>query len=238
MSAGRSLIALLVGTVAFFAVWYVALKPSASTTTGGQPTGLGQYQSDLNAAHGAVAEAEGAAARDGGDAAPGATAPGSATTTPARAATTPTPAPVAHHAAVRAVAATHPAVHAATTPKAVVGPARPVSHAPATPTQRLDVVSRALAAHKVVAMLFYNPAAAEDQAVKQELGTIPTHHGSVVKLEVPLNELGNYPVVIDQVLVSSSPTLVVIDKHSAATTIVGYTTAFEIGQRVDDALGA
>jgi hypothetical protein len=240
MSAGRSLIALLVGTVVFFAVWFVALKPSSSTTSGGKATGLGQYQSAINAAHQAAATAAaGAAARAGagdatlqdGSATSGTTVPAASTpaaTTPSTTTSTPTPAPTTHAAGA--------STHAAAASKPAAGSHRAVTHTPTTPAQRLDVVERALTVHRVVAMLFYNPAGPDDQAVKQELSTIPTHGGKVVKLEVPLSELTRYPVVVDQVMVSTSPTLVMIDKHAAVTTIIGYTTAFEIGQRVDDAL--
>ncbi|MDQ6775166.1 MAG: hypothetical protein M3071_02860, partial [Actinomycetota bacterium] len=49
----RPLLGLLVATVAFFALWIVALKPSSSSTTGN--SGVGQYQSAINAAKAAVA---------------------------------------------------------------------------------------------------------------------------------------------------------------------------------------
>ncbi|HEY5318760.1 MAG TPA: hypothetical protein VIJ20_12300, partial [Solirubrobacteraceae bacterium] len=105
-----------------------------------------------------------------------------------------------------------------------------------TPTERLNVVNRALAEHKVLALLFYNPAAADDQAVKQELGTIPSGRGRVVKLAIPLSEVANYPVVTTQVLIQSSPTLVIVDSSRQAFTLVGYASAFEIAHRVGDAL--
>ena len=52
----RPLIALLVATAAFFALWVVALKPHGSSggSGGGAKAGLGQYQADINAAHHAV----------------------------------------------------------------------------------------------------------------------------------------------------------------------------------------
>ena len=59
-------------------------------------------------------------------------------------------------------------------------------------------------------LLFYNPAGADDQAMKQELGGVSTHRGKVFKLAIPLSELPNYTAVTDQVPVNFSPTLVVI----------------------------
>jgi hypothetical protein len=189
----RPLIGVLVATVVFFALWVVALKPSSSGTSGN--SGLGQYQSAINAAKAAAA------------------ANNTAVTTPAAAATT-------------------PAAAAAAKPAAAVAPAH-VS----TPTQRLNVVDRALVRHNVLALLFYNPAAPDDQAVRQELRAIPTSGGRVVKLAVPLKELSSYPVVTSQVLVQGSPTLVIVDRSARAFTLVGFADGFEIAHRVRDALG-
>ena len=53
-NVSRPLIALLVATVAFFALWIVALKPSSGTGTAGTSSqnGPGAYQHDINAAEG------------------------------------------------------------------------------------------------------------------------------------------------------------------------------------------
>jgi hypothetical protein len=101
---------------------------------------------------------------------------------------------------------------------------------------RLSAVTRALEAGKVIALLFYNPLAADDRAVKRELATVPLHRGGVVKLSVPLSELASYHVVTNQVPVGASPTLVLIDRARSASTIVGFADRFEIAQRVDQAL--
>ena len=51
----KPLIGVLVATVAVFALWVVALKPSSSSNSpNGTGGGLGQFQSDLNKAHQAV----------------------------------------------------------------------------------------------------------------------------------------------------------------------------------------
>jgi hypothetical protein len=85
-------------------------------------------------------------------------------------------------------------------------------------------------------MLFYNPAAADDQAVRRELAAVPTKGGRVVKLAVPLADLASYSVVANQIAVNQSPTLVLVDSTHRATTIVGFADRFEIVQRVTDAL--
>jgi len=192
-SVSRPLIALLVGTVAFFAVWLVALKPSRSST--GSGGGAGQYQPAINAARRAVANSYGET-------------------------TGTTPTTVAQPTN-------------SSTASARTAPARVTS---AATTQRLNVVQRALAHHKVMALLFYNSAAPDDRAVKQELASIPTHGGRVVKLSAPLSELARYTVVTSQVPVNLSPTLVLIDRAHDAIAIAGYADSFEIAERVDQAL--
>jgi ABC-type phosphate/phosphonate transport system permease subunit len=99
------------------------------------------------------------------------------------------------------------------------------------------VLARALTAGKVLALLFYNPPATDDRAVKRELASVPTHKGRVLKLALPLNDLARYSVVTDQVPVMVSPTLVLINRNHQASTIVGFADRFEISQRVADALG-
>ena len=87
-----------------------------------------------------------------------------------------------------------------------------------------------------MALLFYNPAAADDVAVKHELAQIPRAHGHVVTQAVPLTELRSYNAVTNEIPVNFSPTLVVVGPSHDAYEITGYTTAFEISQRVADAL--
>ncbi len=196
-NVSRPLIGLLVATVALFAVWTVALKP---TSSGSSSSSGSTYQSAIAKAHQAVAISAAANAARGGVVASGWAGSHS---TPAT-----NPAPIAR------------AVHVA----------------PAT-RHRLDAVSRALNEHEVLALLFYNPAAADDQAVKQELAAVPAHGRSLLKLAVPLSELTRYVVVTSQVPVNISPTLVLIDRHRQATTIIGFADRFEIEQRLRDALG-
>jgi hypothetical protein len=246
----RPLLGVLVATIVFFALWIVALKPSSSTT--GASSGLGQYQSAINQAKASAASqdraaaaannttaggASGQSAASGG--APAAAKPGAAAK-PAAAATAAKPAAHAKSTAAAAKPATAAKpttrTHAATSTE-TSSHAKPVAASrPATPIQRLNVVDRALADHKVLAILFYNPAASDDQAVKQELQTVPTSGGRVVKLAIPLTEVANYPVVTNQVLIQSSPTLVIIDSSRQAFTLVGFSSAFEIAHRVGDAL--
>jgi hypothetical protein len=213
----RPLVALLLATVVFFALWVVALKPGGSSGGSGATTsqGLGQYQADINAAHKAVQTSNGASARAGGEA--GAPAAGPA----------PAARPNEHVPRIT--------LHTATATKLATAPARPV-HRVSPAATRLIGVERALHAHRVLALLFYNPGGADDQAVRQELGIVSAHRGKVFKLAVPLSEIGSYTAVTDQVPVNVSPTLVLVAPNGQADEIVGYTDPFEVEQRVEDAL--
>ncbi|HEY2159979.1 MAG TPA: hypothetical protein VGH24_01620 [Solirubrobacteraceae bacterium] len=215
----RPLIGLLAATVLVFALWVVALKPHDSGTgSGGSSSGgLGQYQSDIKAAHQAVGTSNAANARAGAD---------------------PTSAPSG------STAAAHPAKVAAAKHAAVVKHAVAVKHA--TPAKslphtvaavsRFGAVQRALRRHEVLALLFFNPAAPDDRAVNAELRTVPAHSGKVFKLAIPLSEINSYMAITNRVPVNLSPTLVLIAPNGAADEIVGYADPFEISQRVNDAL--
>jgi hypothetical protein len=96
----------------------------------------------------------------------------------------------------------------------------------------------ALRSRKALALLFYNPAAPDDQAVRRELGTVPARGGRVFKLAIPLGEINGYSAITDQVPVNLSPTLVLVARNGQTDEIVGYTDPFEVSQRVDDALAA
>jgi hypothetical protein len=219
-SLPKPLIGLLLATVVFFALWIVALKPGSSTS-GGSPSGVGQYQSAINQAHQAVATSNAANAKLG--------APTSTVKAPA--ATTPKAAP----------AKTAPATKPATT--AVVQPAKAKSSATAkssTQSAAAEVKSldTAVNDHKVVVVLFYNGAAADDQAMKHELAAVPAHHGEVAKFAVPVSELTQFQAVTSQIPVVTAPTLVVIDGSRQATMLAGFASQMEINQRVADALTA
>jgi hypothetical protein len=239
----KPMIGLLVGTVAFFALWLVALKPNSSTS-GGSPSGLGQYQSAINKAHQAVAISGAANAKLG---APTGTAQAAPSPTPAKAApattTTNAASPASKAAPATKPAPSHakhasvakPAAKTAVKPSKAHSVAAAKASAPSIASQ-LKTLQTAVADHKVVAILFYNPAAADDLAMKSELGAMPTHHGDVVKFAVPVSELTQFAAVTAQVPVVTAPTLIVIDPARQATELTGFTSQLEMNQRVADAL--
>jgi hypothetical protein len=233
----KPLLGLLLATLVFFALWFVALKPSSSTS-GGQPNGLGQYQSAINKAHQAVATSNAANAKLGAPVATtsGPKSPTPTTTTPA-AKTAPKVVPATKPATKPLAKASPAAKTAAKAAPAKAAPATKPAVAPSTAAQ-VKLIANAIAAHDVVAVLFYNPAAADDQALKRELGAVPTQHGQVVKLAVPVSELTQFQGITAQVPVVTAPTLILIDPSRQATVLTGYASQLEINQRVADALAA
>lgn len=231
----RPLIALLLATVVFFAVWMVALKPKSG---GGSSGNSAPLQSAIDKAHQAVAKSNAASVAHGGTVAttpsaattpttPAATTP--ATTTPA--ATTPAKATVTKSKVTKTTSAAGTKVTKSTTSVTV-----DVKAGPRTAAEREAVVNQALRADKVIALLFFNYRAADDREVKRELATVPTHGGLVVKMAVPLAEVARYKYITQQLPVTSSPTLIIIDRAHEAWNVVGYASGFEIRQRVADAV--
>jgi len=216
----KPLIGLLLGTVAFFAIWMVALKPHSSSS-GGSQGGVGQYQPAINQAHQAVTTSNQANAKLG---APTAT---TSATTPA--ATTPA-------ATTQATAPAKPAAKAVAKAKATPATKPTAQSAAAAAKTAAQTVGAAIRDNKVVAILFYNDAAADDRAVKSELAAIPTHGGKVVKVAVPVSQLIQFSSLAQTVDVNTAPELVLIDRTRQASTLVGYADSVEIAQRINDAL--
>jgi hypothetical protein len=153
---------------------------------------------------------------------------------PPAAAKPPSPRPTQRAAAVpKPVHRPRPAGRLAQASKPAV---RPSASAQSGASTRLGEVQYALARGHVLALLFYNPAAADDQAVKQELAGVPAHGARVFTLAVPLPEVSSYAALTNQVPVNVSPTLVIIDRGRHAQEIVGFADSFEIAQRLQDAL--
>jgi hypothetical protein len=216
----RPLLALLALVVAFFAVWTLVLKPHAASDTVSAPQVV---QRVSPAQPQAVGHATAPAA---GSAADSHTA-------------THKPATTAKPAAATPATGAHPGVRTAKDKAhAPRRTARPAFSEPATPQGRARALELALQANKVVALLFYNPAGSDDLADYHALTAIPADGGRVVRLAVPIGEIARYGVVTQQVAVTGSPTLVVIDSHHRAQTLVGFADQLEFNQRVAAALAA
>ena len=207
-SVSKPLLGVLLGAVVLFASVLVFFKGNSSST-GGSPNS-GVYQSAINQAKGAVKTSNAANARIG-----------------------------APTATTQAAAPSHAAK--ASQPSRPTHTVKPAGHVTATkPTagakSAVAKVETALTQHKVVGLLFYNPAASDDLAVKAELAASATRRG-VVKVAVPVTDVAKFTMLTDSVPVSSSPTLVMIDRSGSASTINGFADRFEIAQRLNALVG-
>jgi hypothetical protein len=205
----------LVAVLAAGALWMTVLKPKpaeeAPLPKAPGATGLGNA---VSKAKGAVAKSNAASAKT--QAATGGIA---AATTTAKAKT---------HAAVAATSSTgssHAAKAAKTARAAKAG-------------DRSAALIHALDARKTVVLLFWNRRGADDRAVRTAVRGLPTHGGKVVTKVVPISQVGRYEAITSGAQVLEAPTTLVIGPDRKAHPIVGFTTAAEIGQQVDDALAA
>ena len=222
----------LAATLLLAVVWFVALRPkpssdggssgapapaAAQSTASGAAPGVAGLKGAIDKAHGAVATASGDAQRAAGSSADGSSATGHAASpaTTAQGAASSAASPIggrAAHARVGA-AATHPHV-----------------------SRQVAVVQSALHRHKAVAIAFVDPSTADGQAVAQEMGHVSRFGGRALALAVPLSGLSAYAFITDAVQVTVAPTIVIVDPHGHATTIVGFADGDEIAQRLADAL--
>lgn len=236
-SLPRPLIGLLVATLAAFGLWYVELKPSSSSS-GGSQGGVGQYQSAINQAHQAVKISGAANARLG---APTSTGPAPHSPTPAKTAAVAKPATVAKSATpAKTITKGESAGAAKATTATKASKASKASNSAASglvPTAELvQIVQDAIREHKVLAVLFYNPAAADDRAVAAELVQVARPNPKVIGVAVPLSQLTQFGAITQQIPIVTSPTLVLIDRKDQATTLTGFADTAEISQRIDDAI--
>jgi hypothetical protein len=214
-------------TLLFAVVWFVALRPKPGTgDASAAPTpaasSAAQAPTTTNGILTAPAKARAAVAKsDARSAQIGAASNAAGSDSPS---TTSTPAvPAASSAAAPSTSHARPS-HAAPAPNVVRG------H---SPDARL---ARALAGHRVVAVLVFNPRGADDRSVRSHFGQVTTRHGRVVKLTIPLSRLGHYPTLTKRVQVTESPTVVIFDRAGNPQTLQGYVDPTEVSSRIDDAL--
>ena len=97
-------------------------------------------------------------------------------------------------------------------------------------------VLHALGDRKVVVILFWQPRAAEDKAVRKALAGIDRHHNKVLAHATHIKRVASYQQITRGAEVEQSPTVVVIDRNRQVTPLVGYVDRQTIDQAVTDAL--
>ena len=202
----------LIAAVAFLAVWMVALRPGGAeepATSSAPPAG--------NVATGAPAES----------------APGKAAEQAQSAA--------AATDAANAQAADVPVDPATASTAAAAGAAQAAPVSGGDPAAAKDSglptpVLKAIADEKVVVLLFWNPRAADDRAVRREVRALPSHKGRVYTHVANIRSVARYASITRGVNLAQSPTTVVVDPKLGATPLVGFSDREEIDQVVSDAL--
>jgi hypothetical protein len=96
-------------------------------------------------------------------------------------------------------------------------------------------VARALAARKVLVLLFWDPRSADDRAVRAALRDVDRWDGHVYVHAAPIGAISRYGRIARGSEVEQSPTVVVIDRARRAETAAGYVDAPTIDQMVVDA---
>ena len=97
-------------------------------------------------------------------------------------------------------------------------------------------VLHALGDRKVVVILFWQPRAAEDKAVRKALAGIDRHHKKVLVHATHIKRVASFQQITRGAEVEQSPTVVVIDRNRQVTSLVGYVDRQTIDQAVTDAL--
>lgn len=216
----RPVLLALVATLVLAAGWLVFLRPhgvGASGAAPAPPTASG-FGHAVDKAHGAVSTSRGAEHRlhaASGAVTPSAPAPTSTPSGQPRATSTPAP------------ATTTPVTRAPSASSAdSVARAIRVGYGP---------VGRALAHHKAVVALFYNPRGSDDQEVRRALHGVDRHGGRVVVVAMTLTRAARFPGLARAVPVLGSPTVLIVG-HGRAQLLSGLTDSYDLNQRLDDAL--
>jgi hypothetical protein len=212
---------LLAGAAVFLALWFTILRPKAeevppatTTTTPGNVNTGQPAQSEagkiVEKAKTAATEAEGAAKAAAGETTDATkTTPGTATTT---------------------------------APDAKADPAVAVSAA------QLDKlpkdVAKAVTGHKVMVLAVladkgkhWRPMADDDRFVRNTLKTVNRYDGDVFVKQVPLAKIDSYGVIMNDLDINQTPSVVVVDSKLKANVIEGYLDRVSINQAIADARG-
>jgi hypothetical protein len=97
-------------------------------------------------------------------------------------------------------------------------------------------VKKALDAHKVVVLLFWNPKGADDRSVKQTVDGLSNRGGEVAKFTDTLQNVARYAQVTSTNAVAQTPTVVVVDRKGHGLRATGYLDDQTVDQLVVDAL--
>ena len=96
-------------------------------------------------------------------------------------------------------------------------------------------VKRALDAHKVVVILFWNRRGVDDRSVKASLDNLP-HNRGVAKFSDRVNHISRYTRITAAANVSTTPSVVIVSRKGQAEVVSGYLDGQTLRQYVLNAL--
>lgn len=230
----RPVLIVLLVTVAFAGVWFVALRPksdsgsgggSSSTSSAPDAPGVKGLTNSIAKAKGAVKTSQDNAAKvDAADASAGGAAAAGSTGSSGSSAST-------------GSASGSSSSGTASGSAGAASGARAVSaRVSAATAHKVAAVERGLRQRKVVALLFYNPRSSDDAMVRKEFSRLSTRGGRVVLVASPLFALSQFGAITQKVQVTEASSVIVFDHKGKASSIVGFTTDAEMSQRISDAL--
>jgi hypothetical protein len=130
-------------------------------------------------------------------------------------------------------------------PTQTPAPAQSSPEKPATPSKNSQTgssskglpvrVERALNAHKGVVILFWNRRGVDDRSVKASVDSLP-HTKRVAVFSDGVKHLARYTRITAAATVSTTPSLVVVNRKGQAEVVTGYLDRQTIGQYVQNAL--
>jgi hypothetical protein len=130
-------------------------------------------------------------------------------------------------------------------PSKTSAPVQPSPEKPATPSKKPEPVTsgkglpvpvqRALNARKVVVILFWNRRAVDDRSVKASVDSLPRHRNVAVFAD-GVKHLSHYTRITAAATISTTPSLVVVNRKGQAEVVPGYLDRQTIGQYIQNAL--
>jgi hypothetical protein len=204
---------LLIGSVLFLVAWFVFLRGGSEDVT---PVATTPAVSD--------------------PAVPATSGPGKAVEAANGAAAAQTAANAAHGDETQSGGAVAPSTSAAKSGGAATSAA--VEKADLSKTGLPASVAKAVAQNKVLVMLFWNPKAADDRAVRREMRFVGRHKGAVAMHIANVKNIARYAPITRGADVEQSPSVVVVGRDMKAALLTGYSDRGVINQAVSDALRA
>jgi cytoskeletal protein RodZ len=147
----------------------------------------------------------------------------------------PTPAQPAATTTTSAGSTTTSGTTATTTPAKPAKPAKPKQPALVAGSGLPTRVARALNAHKVVVLFFYEPAASDDQATRAAIRAAKGAGVNVALFQDTVSRISAYRRIVGGLGVSQSPAMIVVDRNRKAQLLQGYLDSGTIRQTVRDA---